>query len=322
VKRRVVIVRWTGRGRIGDLRSAIVSRAGESGTPIEAKTVGNSILVNGTDPMDTVARLQYLPGTAWLAAGYEIGAFGDIGRTAGDLAKNYIRRGERFSVEAEATGRIIGADAAGAATSGILDSVKGARTSFDAPRVKFRVAFDGVRGAVGVQLRQGPGGVPTGGKSATCLVSGGPHSSVVSWMAALAGYRLRLVHARSTDSALLGVARLYSELSHRIDPRWLSIRVLRGESVLSVLRRHITRSRGEIFGGFRTGRGILQTFGDAISSPLSLLPEEEFSREFGGLGIKGDEAVADWGSSSGTKYTESDFGGVTADVNDVLDGLA
>lgn len=322
VKRRTVIVRWTGRGRIVDFRSAIVSKAGATGAPVETRVVGNSVLVEAPETLGTVTSLQFLPGAAWLAAGYEIGNFEEIGRTAGDLAENYLRKGGKFSVEAEGTGKTVASDAAGAATSRILENIKGARVSSDAPRVKFRIAFDGNRGAVGVQLREGPGGVATGSESVVCLVSGGPHSSVVSWMAALAGYRIRLVHAWTTDSALLGVAQLYSELSHRMDPRRLSVKVLRGWAILSVLGRHISRSKGEIFGGFRRGHDTPQAFGYAVSSPLSLLPEERFSEEFAGLGIRGDEAEADWGHRTGERYSSRVFGGVTADVSDVLDGLA
>jgi len=42
--------------------------------------------------------------------------------------------------------------------------------------------------------------VPTSrGNRVHCLVSGGYHSSVVSWMAALSGFSLTLVHARADD---------------------------------------------------------------------------------------------------------------------------
>jgi hypothetical protein len=307
---------------MADLLSAVESKAAETETRIKAKILGNSVLLKESEPFEAISRLRHLPGVAWLAVGYPVGSFGEIGRAAGKLARNYIQSGERFSVEAEGTGNAVGADAAGAATSGILDHVTGAKVSLDKPKIKFRVAFDGTRGAVGVQLSLGPGGAPTGTSGVTCLVSGGSHSAVVAWMAALAGFRVRLVHAKTTDTGLLAVARLYSELSHRMDPRGLTVKVLRGDSVLSVLKGYVAGENQGIFGGFRLGHELPLAMGRGISSPLYLLPEEKFSSEFAELGIKGDDATADWGSSEGSRFSASSFGGVTADVSDLLDGIA
>ena len=59
--------------------------------------------------------------------------------------------------------------------------------------------------------------LPTGGDWVSCLVSGGERSSALAWMAALSGFSLRLVHSRTDEAALRHVARLYSELSFRMD---------------------------------------------------------------------------------------------------------
>jgi hypothetical protein len=260
---------------------------------------------------------------AWLAVGFPVETIGEIGKVAGKLAEKYLRKSKRFSVEGEGTMGTTGADVAGAATSGILDSVKGARVSQDAQKVRFRATFEGSQGVVGVQVAAGPGGTPTGRFPVDCLVSGGRHSSVLAWMAALAGYRLRLVHAKVSDDSLLGTARLYSELSRRMDPRWLSLEVLSGDSVPPILKRYATRSNRVIFGGFRSGgnikTGLLR---GRVSSPVYLLPEENFGAEFASLGIKEDCATTDWGERGAGVYKVSRFGGVAADVSDVLDGLA
>jgi hypothetical protein len=279
--------------------------------------------VQGAEPFDVVSRLQNLPGVAWLAVGFPVESMGEIGKSAGKLAKNYLHEREKFSVEGEGTAGTTGADVAGAATSGILDGVKGAKVSLDAPKVRFRAAFDGSRGVVGVQVREGPGGTPTGRVPVDCFVSGGRHSSVLAWMAALAGYRLHLVHAKASDDSLLGIARLYSELSHRMDPRWLNLMVLSGDLVPPILKRYATRSKRLIFGGFRSvGNEQPSHLRSRAYSPLYLLPEEKFAAEFAALGLKEDGATTDWSARGAGGYKVSRFGGVTADVSDVLDGLA
>ena len=112
---------------------------------------------------------------AWIAAGFGAARVDELSSAGGVLAKRYLRRGDSFSVEAEATGGVLASDLGGAVTSRILEAVKGSRAS-ESGKVRFRGAADGKAGVVGVEVAAGPGGVPTGVVGASCLVSGGVHS--------------------------------------------------------------------------------------------------------------------------------------------------
>jgi hypothetical protein len=264
-----------------------------------------------------------MPGVDWIAAGLAVNTFQELTASAGRLAKTYLRRGERFWVGAEPGSGAAGSDAAGAVTSAILSSVRGVAVSEEAPKVRFRAVFEGTRGVLGVELRAGPGGVPTGTEEATCLVSGGIHSLVVAWSAVVAGFRVRLVHAESGDDALLAVARLYSELSHRADPRALRLEVAGGRPS-GVIPGFLKGVRGPAFTGFTAAGGALPAqLRGLVGAPLYLLPERRFESEFESLGVKAHEAKADWTPvKGGGKVSVKRFGGVAADVSGVLDGLA
>lgn len=283
---------------------------------------GNSLIVEGPEPLGVAALFEHMPGMAWIAAGLAARSVRELAGTSGVLARKYLRRGDMFSVEAEGTSGVVASDVAGAVTSSVLDSVKGARVS-EGAKVRFRAAFDGSLGAVGVEVKRGPGGVPTGGESLSCLVSGGAHSSVVAWMAVLVGFRVRLVHAKLSDEGLRAVARLYSELSHRADPRGLRLEVLEGGSGSGALASFAGKSKDPVAGGFRSAGGPAPGgLRGKVLAPLYLLPEETFASEFRSLRIKGHDSAADWGAQGRGTVSVRTFGGVAADVSDVLDGLA
>ena len=174
---------------------------------------------------------------------------------------------------------------------------------------------------MGVELAPGPGGVPTGNDRASCLVSGGRHSSVLAWQAVLMGYRVRLVHAREDDEALIAVAELYSELSFRSDPRGLSLTVVEGKPDTQALRRLASRGEDPVFAGLTAPRGRATRLSESGAvSPLYLLSEEWFDSEFKKLGIRESKSAMDWGTGKGTKAKS--FGGKRAGVSEVLDGLS
>ena len=292
-----------------------------AGTRAEVSSVGRSVLVRGPEPLGVAARLQHMPGVAWVAAGFAAESSSELAEAGEYLAKAYLRRGDRFSLEAEATGGALASDVGGAVTSRILDSVKGARVS-ESPRVRFRVAADGRKCAIGVEVKRGAGGVPTGRGTASCLVSGGAHSSVAAWLAVLAGFRVRLVHATVSEESVLAVARLYSELSNRADPRGLSLKVLEGGPVAKMLAAYVARSREKVvFGGFAAGRTPPGVLRGAVSAPLYLMPEERFRDEFESLGLRSFDAGTRWDQGGPSRYTSRTFSGGPADVSTVLDGL-
>jgi hypothetical protein len=321
-RKRTTIIGWTGRGRLADLASSVEFVLRERGIEGRVSRTGTSVAVGGPEPLRVAAVLGLMPGVDWIAAGGTWASTTELYSLAFALGENYIRRGDRFAVEAEGTGKVTASDVRGSITSKILESVRGARVSNESPKVRFRAAFDGENGVVGVEVKKGPGGVPTGRDSVVCLVSGGRHSSVVAWHAVLLGFRVRLVHVRFSDESLRAVAWLYSELSHRADPRWLSLEVLEGGSIREALTGYVELSKNPLFGGFSPSGGERLLGLPKLLAPLYLMPEEGFQAEFEALGVKGLDTPEDWDRRGPTKLTRRKFGGKAADVSDVLDGLA
>ncbi len=244
------IVGWTGNGSLDDLARTALSKIPTKGAVLSRGT--RSLIVRGEDPVTVARRLCRLPGTAWIAAGYEFDGLGSCMSRLSTLAGRYLGGAASFkvSVEVERSGKAEG-DVLMEATSTLLKAAKGSRVDEKSPKAWFRVVMVRGRGACGVQLREGPGGVPTSRKmAASCLVSGGYHSAVTAWMASLSGFSLTLVHARNDDESLRQVARLYAELSKRMDVSSLRLEVLEGKGpagnrVASWMR----GATGEVFTG-------------------------------------------------------------------------
>jgi adenylyl- and sulfurtransferase ThiI len=322
-RKRSSIVRWTGRGDVGHLESSVRYLLRGGGATLQIRRTGGSVVVEGLEPLGVAAVLENTPGVSWVAAGLASLSFKDLLDDSASLARTYLKRGDRFSVEAEGSSGEVKPDVAGGVTSRILESVKGTRVSQENPGIRFRTAFEGSKGVVGVEVARGPGGIPTGGEGVVSLVSGGKHSSVVTWMALLAGYRIRLVHAKMNHESLLEAARLYAELSHRTDPRGLMLEVVEGESLLGGLAGIVRRSKRPVFGGFHAPGGpIPGLFRGLLLAPLYLLAEERFDAEFDSLSLKGYDAKMSWGAGRVGETRVRRFGGVTADVSAVIDGLA
>ena len=154
----------------------------------------------------------------------------------------------------------------------------------------------------------------------------------MAWMAALSGFSLRLVHSATDDVALRHVARLYSELSHRMDPRCLELLVLGGGGeAAGRIGRWIRSQKGEVFAGLRprpagTQAGLAKRFPN-LSLPLVLVQDEEIARIYRSLGlgraskggIRGRLTLKALGAES--PYSERKFGEVQADSNVVIDAI-
>lgn len=318
---RAAILGWTGRGKLTDLQSTTESLLKENRVSARTSAAGHLLVVTGVEPLRGAAVLRSLPGVSWIAAGFEVGPLKELASASGKLARSYLKRGSKFKVEAEGTGDVTPSDVAGVVTAAILDEVRGSRTSLESPRVRFRASFDGAGGAVGVEVSDGPGGVPTGGDLVVCFVSGGIHSSVLAWSALLQGFRVRLVHARYSDEALRAVAHLYAELSHRADPKSLSLEVLEGDSVKGALVGYASFSKDPVYCGFHSGEGSYLDRIPKISSPLFLLSEERFGSDFEGLGIRAALKPEAWNRKGTGNFSVKRFRGKMADVSGVLDGL-
>ncbi|MDE1857898.1 MAG: hypothetical protein KGI26_02360 [Thaumarchaeota archaeon] len=319
---RVAILRWTGTGDASDFQSSVRHVLKERGVKAGVRTTGGSIVLTVPEPVGVCSIFQGMPGVAWVAAGHAVADAREVARASSALAAAYLRRGVRFSVSAEVSGGGMASDLAGAVTSAMLEKVKGARASNEWAKVRFRAARDGKGGVVGVEVGRGPGGSPMGSEAVACLVSGGRHSSVLAWDSVLRGLRVNMVHAASGERSLVAAAKLYAELSHRADPRGLSLTVLEGGPVPALLSRFAGECREPAFGGFTVARPAPASLGAKVESPLYVMPEEAFGAQFASLGLKGDEEATDWDDSAGGSYSVRTFGGRIADVSQVLDGLA
>jgi len=296
-----------------------LAQATVKGTVIRS---GESVLVEGPEPAGVASLFSKMPGVGWIAVGFAAASFKELAAASASLARRYLKRGDRFVVAAHTSGGVSEADVSGAVASAALEAVKGARIDEQKPKIKLRGTFDGSRGAVGVELSDGPGGVPIGSDEAACLASGGRHSSVLCWMALLSGYRVRMVHAKVSDESLRAVARLYAELSHRVDPSGLHLEVLVGGDAAPMLLGYMRKVKGTIFGGFHSGRGQFpRALKGKVGAPLYLLPEESFVREYEGLSLKEYDSELSWRSRTTKRPEITRFGGVRADINRVLDGL-
>jgi len=313
------ILRWTGKGSLDDLRSSVAYVLGAEGVKAHVSKLGDSVTLVGPEPLRLAALLGNMPGVSWVAVGHSAHSLLELSAAARELAGRYLRKGDRFAVEAEGTGGNAASDISGIVTSSVLDGLKGLRVSRESPRVLFRAAFDGKNGVVGVEVRKGPGGSPTMREQVACLVSGGMHSSVVAWGAVLQGFRVRLVHAKYSEESLRAVARLYSELSYRADPRGLSLEVIEGDPVGLALSRYAGSFKGKVFTGFTPwsqGRKPPRAL-----SPLYLMSEEGFASELEALGTKSFDAPEDWDMKGEEKRLVKRFTGRRTDVSGVLDGL-
>ena len=318
---RAAILRWTGRGSLTRLRSSVEHVLGEKRLKGRVERTGSSLVVECPEPVEMCLALEFMPGVAWGAVGYTAEGLGEMAKASSALAARYLRRGSKFSVWAEAKKGLPSSDLAGVVTSAMLERAKGARVDGRSPKVRFRAAIDGPRGAVGVEIVAGPGGVPTGSEEVAVLVSGGIHSSVVAWNAALSGFRVRLIHARSDEPGLHAAAKLYSELSNRMDPRGIALTVLEGGPAGGLLAKFAARSKTPVFGGFTVERPEPSSLRGKVGAPLYLMAEDEFAAQFESLRLKNHAGYTDWKTGTASQIRARSFGGKSADVSGVLDGL-
>ncbi len=328
----VAMVGWSGAGSFDDLEGTVVRKLGigKSG----ADRIDDALLVDSDDPVAVARQLAFLPGVAWISVGYRFAGTQNYLKNLELLARRYIsKKGRTFRLSAQiVSSKQTAGDAVLAGNSHLLSAIPGAKVNERRPHVKFRVCMEGGKGACGVEIRVGPGGIPTRQQWVACLVSGGERSSSLAWMAALSGFSLRLVHSRTDEGALRQVARLYSELSFRIDPSCLELLVLDGGGT----------SLGRI-GGWLHDSGTVVFAGLRPESPEALV---EFARRFPNLVLPlilvQDETVdsmyrslglgrAAGGTKNGaltasalkrrSRYSERRIGGVQADSNAVIDAM-
>lgn len=327
----VAMIGWSGSGEFEDLETTAAGRL--SAVDGETDRIGDTLVVAALDPVAVARSLGSLPGVAWVAVGYRFRGPEGYLKTLELLAKRYVSRRKTFKILAHAAGS--GQTAGDAVLSGnslVLASIPGSRVGESNPGVRFRVSIQGVRGACGAQVREGPGGFPTGEDWVSCLVSGGERSASMAWMAALSGYSLRLVHSWKDDASLRAVARLYSELSFRMDPRRLELVLLSGgDAPYGRIGGWLREHKGAAFAGTRVERpdslaDVARSFPN-LAFPLVLLQDADIATTYRSLGVGRAEKEAGKGRmalgalEATSKYSEAKFGGAQADANSVIDAL-
>ncbi|MDA4116521.1 MAG: hypothetical protein OK442_08210, partial [Thaumarchaeota archaeon] len=299
----------------------------------ETGRVGDALLVAAEDPVEAARRLALLPGVAWIAVGYRFSGTSAYLSSLTALAGRYLLKGRTFKISAQvAASKRTAGDAVLAGNSELLSSVPGTRVDERKPHVRFRVCIRGAKGACGAEIRSGPGGIPTTKEWVSCLVSGGRRSSALSWMAALSGFSLRLVHSRADEASLRQVARLYSELSFRMDPRCLELVVLGGgDDTYGRIGGWLRDHKEAAFAGLRPRRpdaltGMAERFPN-LALPLTLVQDDAVEEVYRSLGLgRAAEGHADGGLTlkaleAVSPYSARKFGGVQADSNEVIDTL-
>ena len=327
----VAMVGWSGAGRFDDLERTTLRKL--TSTRRAANHINGTLLVTAEDPVHVARQLAFLPGVAWISVGYRFGRNKDYLNTLEHLAKGYLSTRKKFKISAQVVGSgQIAGDVVLAGNSALLSSVPRAKVDERSPDVRFRVCIEGTRGACGVEIRAGPGGAPTGGDWVSCLVSGGERSSSLAWMAALSGFSLRLVHSRTSEAALRHVARLYSELSFRMDPRCVELLVLDGGNNLAGrIGSWLSESKTTAFAGIRPEpSAALVEFAKRFPNlvlPLILVQDDAIRAVYRSLRI--GPPTKDGRASgltlkslqAGSAYSEKRFGGVQADSNTVIDAI-
>jgi len=325
----VAIIGWSGSGSFEDLeRTALRKLAASKG---HASRVNGTLLVAADDPVAVARSLSFLPGVAWIAVGFRFKGNDGYMKSLGLLGKRYLSKGKTFRITAQSVRSSQSAgDMVLAGNSELLSLVAGAKVDERKPHLRFRVCVEGEDGACGAEIRGGPGGTPTGGDWVSCLVSGGENSSSLAWMAALAGFSIRLVHSWTDDAAIIQVAKLYSELSFRMDARCLELVVLEGgRSLFGRIGRWLHDHDGQAFAGLRPNRpdvlARLAAKFPNLALPLILLQEDYISAIYRSLGLgraaEGGGGMTVRAMEAGTPYSESRFGGVQADSNAVIDAI-
>jgi hypothetical protein len=325
------MVGWSGAGAFDDLQRTVVRKlsAGEG----DSDRMGDTLLVAVEDPVAAARSLTFLPGVAWIAVGYRFNGAGNYLKNLELLAARYLSKGRTFKLSAQVfASKQTAGDVVLAGNSELLASIPGARVDERKPHVRFRVCIQGGRGACGAEIRAGPGGLPTSKDWVSCLVSGGERSSALAWMAALSGFSTRLVHSKTDDAALRHVARLYSELSFRMDARCLELVLLDGGGdAYGRIGGWLHDHKGAVFAGLRPGRpdalaGIAERFPN-LALPLILIRDDEISATYRSLGLgrptmgSGGGGLTPSALDARSRYAELRFGGVQADSNVVIDTM-
>jgi hypothetical protein len=100
------------------------------------------------------------------------------------------------------------------------------------------------------------------------------------------------------------------------------LEVVEGGRPAEVLARLVKGSKGPVFGGFNPNGGkVPESLAGIALAPLFVMPEERFDVEFDSLSLRGTNSKVHWIFSRSRKVVVRSFGGVSAEISQVLDGL-
>jgi hypothetical protein len=325
------MVGWSGSGSLEDLERTVVHKLGEGA---KASSLVSSLIIETGEPVAAARDLAHLPGVEWIGVGGRFNGADSYLKSLVSLGERYLPRAKTFKVSAQTRStRQLPGDLILAGNSQLLSSFAGTRVQEKTPDVRFRVALEGSKGACAAEIVSGPGGAPSSPRWVVCLVSGGARSSAMAWLAALSGYSVRLLHSSTGEPALRQVARLYSELSHRLDPQCLELVLLTGETdPFGRIGRWLEESREEALAGLHPDRpeelARLAARFPNLAMPLLLFPADQIRTIYRSLEVG---RPVDEGRQSGFKlealerraaYSILKLGGRRpTDANSVLDRI-
>jgi hypothetical protein len=311
LKERVTIIQLTGRGSYASAEERVRNATGNK----QVSSIGDIVFL-GDSSVKEAYRASKLPGVEWTASGYMLEGK-DIIKEAMELASNFLREKKKFFIVAKEELSDIKMDIEGK----ILSSMVGKRIDGKKPDVTFVISKAGKRYAFGVKLYEGVGGCMQSSSKVACLVSGGMHSSVVSWLLCLSGKGLKIVHSFVNTFSLYSVAKLYEKLSSMSDPTLLELRVLKGEGQTEdILFSWIEDNNVEQFSGNHIECSE-ELFSEKIKAGAYTMPEEQYRKYLNYLRLKPFEKRI---CKNGRRvpYKELKFGGVYANMHEIIDSLS
>jgi hypothetical protein len=312
-----VIAFLTGRGDYVHAKERIINSTGNKNVKLKGKVA----IIKESNAYEAY-RVSRLPGVKLSAYGFTSDEKSFL-REVLDLASKFLKQKKKFRVLADTEGESEMIDLKMSVEGSILSNLRDKSIDERKPDVTFIISKAGDDYAFGVKLYDGVGGrIQSENDEVTCLVSGGIHSSVVSWLSCLAGKKVRMVHSFVSTFSLYSVAKLYEVLSSRSDPTLLELVVLKGDGEpQDILCTWLSENKKDVYSGYHVecSPDIIL---DNVSAPAYILPEEKYALYFKELKLRVFKAKLAKGKISNSKYRQLRFGGKRANMHEVIDNLS
>lgn len=298
-----------------ELRDAIRKIIGR-----EPFLVGSTIVINSCSITEGY-RISMLPGVRWVAVG-KVEKKDNLPAIAVELAANYLTKRRTFMLYAERDSPEEVYDMKIKIEGDILSKLKNKKINEKKPDVVFVLTKQDNQYAFGVKIYDGVGGIiQSKERIASCLVSGGIHSSVLSWFCCLSGYSLKMIHCYSGTYALYSVAKLYEKISSMSNPEMLELELVYGKSKTeNLLFSLVQESKTALYSGNHSSCSG-EVFFERVQAPLFFMPEELFISYSEKLGIKDKSKRLEKTKFERVNYKTKSFGFRKANMHEVIDKL-